>query len=59
MDLGKTATFNLISNILQALDSKKLVAEIFCDLTKAFGRVRHEILLAKLSFMVYKEYFLN
>jgi hypothetical protein len=45
-----TATFNLTSNILQALDSKKLVAGIFCDLTKAFDSVDHEMLLAKLNF---------
>jgi hypothetical protein len=32
----ETAAFNLTSNILQALDSKKMVGGIFCDLTKAF-----------------------
>jgi hypothetical protein len=52
---GKTssteiASFNLISNILQALNGKKLVGGIFCDLTKPIGSVNHEILLAKLEF---------
>jgi hypothetical protein len=34
----------------QALDSKKFVAGIFCDLTKAFDSVNHEMLIAKLKF---------
>ena len=46
----ETASFNLISNILQALNDKKLVGGIFCDFTKAFDSVNHEILLAKLEF---------
>jgi hypothetical protein len=45
----ETATFNLISNILQALNSKKLDGGVFCDLIKAFDSVDHE-LLAKLDF---------
>jgi hypothetical protein len=45
----ETVTFNLISNILQALNSKKLVGGVFCDLTKAFDSVDCE-LLAKLDF---------
>jgi hypothetical protein len=32
------------------LDSNKLVAGIFCDLTKAFFSVDHEMLLATLKF---------
>jgi retron-type reverse transcriptase len=46
----ETAAFNLTSNILQALDSKKLVGGIFRDLTKAFDSVDHERLLEKLKF---------
>jgi hypothetical protein len=42
-----TVTFIFTSNTLQALDSKKLVAEIFCDLTTGFDS---EMLLAKLKF---------
>jgi hypothetical protein len=45
----ETAVFNLTNNILQALDSKKMVGGIFCDLTKAFDSVEHERLLEKLK----------
>jgi hypothetical protein len=45
----ETASFNLINNILQALNDKKLTGGIFCDLTKAFDSVNHEILVAKLE----------
>jgi hypothetical protein len=37
----ETATFNLINNILQALNDKKLVGVIFCDLIKAFDSANH------------------
>jgi hypothetical protein len=46
----ETATFNLINNILQALDDKKMVSGIFCDLSKAFDSVEHKTLLEKLKF---------
>jgi hypothetical protein len=46
----ETAAFNPTSNILQALDSKKIVGGIFCDLTKAFDNVEHERSLEKLKF---------
>jgi hypothetical protein len=46
----ETATFNLINDILQASDRKKLVGGIFCDLTKAFDSMDFEILQAKLKF---------
>jgi retron-type reverse transcriptase len=46
----ETAIFNLLNNILQALNDKKLVGGIFCDLIKAFDSVNHELLLTKLDF---------
>jgi hypothetical protein len=49
MDL---ATFDLINNILLALNNKFAVGGIFCDLTKAFDCVDHEILQVELKFYV-------
>jgi len=39
-----TATFNLINEILEALNSKKVVVGIFCNLEKAFGSVNFDIM---------------
>jgi hypothetical protein len=55
----ETATFNLVNNILQAPNSKKLVGGIFCDLTKAFDSVDHKMLLTKLKFYGIQENFLK
>jgi hypothetical protein len=44
------AIYQLTNNILKALDNKYLVGGIFCDLTKAFDCVDHDILLSKLDF---------
>jgi hypothetical protein len=44
------AIYQLTNNILKALDNKYLVGGIFCDLTKAFDCVDHDILLGKLEF---------
>jgi len=44
------AIYQLTNNILKALDDKYLVGGIFCDLTKAFDSVDHDILLGKLEF---------
>jgi hypothetical protein len=44
------ATFNLINEIIDALNSKKIFGGIFCDLKKGFDSVDHDILLSKLEF---------
>jgi hypothetical protein len=37
------ASFNLITEILNALNNKKMVGGIFCNLEKAFDCVNHGI----------------
>jgi hypothetical protein len=46
----ETASYNLINNILEALNNKVTVGGIFFDLTKAYDCVNHTILLSKLEF---------
>ena len=46
----ETASYNLINNILEALNNKCIVGGIFCDLTKAFDCVNHTVPLSKLTF---------
>jgi hypothetical protein len=44
------AIYQLMNNILKALDNKQPVRGIFCDLSKAFDCVDHETLLNKLEY---------
>jgi hypothetical protein len=44
------AVYQLTNKILKALDNKEWVGGIFCDLSKAFDYVNHDILLEKLKF---------
>jgi hypothetical protein len=47
---SELAIYNLINEILKALDDKVLVGGIFCDLNKAFDCVNHKVILSKLKF---------
>jgi hypothetical protein len=44
------ASYRLINEILNAMNERKVVRGIFCDLQKAFDCVNHNILLTKLEF---------
>jgi retron-type reverse transcriptase len=46
----ETASYNLIKNVLEAINNKLIVEGTFRDLTKAFDCVNHNILLTKLEF---------
>ena len=43
------AAYNLLLNIITALNNKQIVGGIFCDLSKAFDCINSEILLSKLE----------
>ena len=43
------ASYNLIYEILNALNNRMMVGDIFCYLQKAFDCVNHNILLIKLE----------
>lgn len=43
------ALFSFVNNVLAALDESKFTAAVFCDLSKAFDCVNHELLVSKLE----------
>ena len=45
----QTAVFNLTDTVLKAWNNKEFVVGIFCDLTKAFDCVSHDLLIQKLK----------
>jgi hypothetical protein len=45
----QTAVFNLTNAVLNVRNNKEFVVSIFCDLTKAFDCVGHELLIQKLK----------
>jgi hypothetical protein len=50
----KNAAFKLKDCILKSLNQKMHVGGIFCDLTKAFDCVNHELFLTKLRYFCIK-----
>jgi hypothetical protein len=45
----ENAVYKLINEALKALNNKKIVGGTFCDLTKAFDCVDHDILISKME----------
>jgi len=56
---AENGAFKLPNSLLKSVNQNMHVGGIFCDLAKAFCSVNHEILLAKLCCMTFKEQFLN
>ena len=45
--LTEQATFSLTDNVIMAWNKKNYIGGIFCNLTKAFDFVNHDVLIAK------------
>jgi len=41
----ENAAYKLINEVLNALNNKQIVGGMFCDITKAFNCVNHDILI--------------
>ena len=55
----ESAIFKLIMLIFSAWNNKEYITGLFCDLTKAFDSVSHELLILKLEFYGVKGCILN
>jgi hypothetical protein len=57
------AIFQLIESVFKAWNQKNCVAGLFCDLSRAFDYVAHELLVRKLEFYgirgLYLEWFIS
>jgi uncharacterized protein YutD len=51
----ENASYNLINNVLDALNNKFTVGGIFCDFTKDFDYVNYSILFCKLEYYGFRE----
>ena len=49
MDLKKQSLFNLLQNCRENLDARKLTSTVLIDLSKAYGSLPRDLLLAKLE----------
>jgi len=55
----ESAIFKLIKLIFSAWNNEEYIMGLFCDLTKAFDSVSHELLILKLEFYGVKGSILN